>query len=57
MVKKMAPSYMLLAVLVTGVYAWFGRHLYPGFIDELVLFLVVLLLGFVAYRNYRQRRQ
>ncbi len=53
-VKKVAPSYVLLAVLVTGVYAWFGRELVPGFVDELLLFIVVLLLGFFVYRNYHQ---
>jgi hypothetical protein len=53
--KKVVPAYILLAVLVTGVYAWFGREQMVGFIDELALFLVVLLLGFVVHRNYRQR--
>lgn len=54
-VKKIAPSYVLLAVVVTGLYAWFGREWVPGPVDELVVFLVVLLLGFVAHRAYRQR--
>lgn len=53
-VKKVAPTYVLLAVLVTGTYAWFGRELMPGLVDELILFLVVLLLGFLVYRNYRK---
>lgn len=53
--KKIAPVYLLLAVLVTGVYAWFGREWFPGFVDELAVFLVVLLLGFAAHRNYRGR--
>lgn len=55
--KKIAPPYVLLALLLTGVYAWFGRDLYPGLADELLLFLVVLLLGFVVHRNYRRRLQ
>lgn len=55
LVKKIAPSYVLLAVVVTGLYAWFAREWVPGPVDELVLFLVVLLLGFVTYRHYRQR--
>jgi hypothetical protein len=53
--KKVVPVYILLAVLVTGVYAWFGRELLAGFVDELGLFLGVLLLGFVVHRNYRGR--
>lgn len=55
LVKKVAPSYLLLAVLVTGLYAWFGREWFPGMVDELALFLVVLLLGFIVHRNYRHR--
>ncbi len=55
LVKKVAPSYLLLAVLVTGLYAWFGREWLPGMVDELALFLVVLLLGFIVHRNYRHR--
>jgi len=54
-IRKIAPSYILLALLVTGVYAWFGRDFMAGFADEVVLFLVMLLLGFVAHRNYQQR--
>jgi len=53
-VKKVAPSYVLLAVLVAGVYAWFGREWFPGFVDELMLFAFVLLLGFFVDRNTRQ---
>lgn len=53
--KKIAPVYVLLAVAVTGVYAWYGRDLYTGLIDELVLFLAVLVLGFVTHQNYRRR--
>ncbi|HRQ37315.1 MAG TPA: hypothetical protein PLD25_05300 [Chloroflexota bacterium] len=55
LVKKIAPSYVLLAVVVTGLYAWFGRYWIAGPVDELVLFLIVLLLGFIVHRNYRQR--
>lgn len=55
LVKKIAPSYVLLAVVVTGLYAWFGRDWVPGVVDELALFLLVLLLGFFVYRNYRRR--
>ncbi len=55
LVKKIAPSYVLLAVVVTGLYAWFGRHWIPGLVDELVLFLAVLVLGFVVHRNYHHR--
>jgi len=53
-VKKVAPAYVLLAVTVTGIYAWFGQDLIPGFIDELILFLVVLVLGFVVYHRYQR---
>jgi len=56
-VKKIAPSYVLLAVLVTGLYAWFGHEWVPGVVDELLVFLVVLLLGFVAHRSYRRGLQ
>jgi hypothetical protein len=54
-VKKIAPSYLLLAVIITGIYAWFGHHWLPGLVDELALFLIVLLLGFIVYRNHRHR--
>lgn len=57
LLRKIAPGYLLLAVLVTGIYAWFGRELFPGFIDEAVLFLVVLLLGLAASRRYQQQRR
>ncbi|MCP4360923.1 MAG: hypothetical protein GY796_23185 [Chloroflexi bacterium] len=53
-VKKVAPPYVLLAVVITGIYAWFGQDLIPGFIDELILFLVMLVLGFVAYHRYQR---
>ncbi len=53
-VKKIAPSYVLLAVVVTGLYAWFSRDGIAGYVDEGIVFLVVLVLGFIVRVNYRQ---
>ena len=51
-VKKVAPAYVLLAVVVTGLYAWFARTWIEGYVDEAVVFLIVLVLGFIVSRNY-----
>ncbi len=50
-VKKVAPPYVLLAVLVTGLYAWLGREWLAGYVDEAILFGVVLILGFILSRR------
>ena len=51
-VKKVAPAYILLALVITGLYAWFARNWIEGLADELVVFLVVLVLAFVASSRY-----
>jgi hypothetical protein len=53
--KKVAPTYILLAVVITGFYAWFARGQIDGFLDEALLFLVVLVLGFIVSVRYRQQ--
>lgn len=53
-VKKVAPVYVLLAVVVTGLYAWFGRTWIEGYVDEAALFLIVVILGSIVSHNYRQ---
>ncbi len=50
-VKKVAPPYVLLAVLVTGLYAWFGREWITGYVDEAIVFGVVLIFGFILSRR------
>lgn len=50
-VKKIAPPYVLLAVLVTGLYAWFGREWIVGYVDEAIVFGVVLIFGFIFSRR------
>ena len=56
-VKKVAPAYVLLAVVLTGLYAWFARPWIEGFVDEAVVFLIVLILGFIASQKYRRSIQ
>ncbi len=51
-VKKVAPAYILLAVVVSGLYAWFARNWIEGLADELVVFLVVLVLAFIVSSRY-----
>ena len=51
-VKKVAPAYILLAVVITGLYAWFARNWIEGLADELVVFLVVLVLAFIVNSRY-----
>ena len=50
-VKKVAPPYVLLAVLVTGLYTWFGREWITGYVDEAIVFGVVLIFGFILSRR------
>lgn len=55
-VKKVAPPYVLLAVLVTGIYAWFGQKWIPGYVDEVVLFALVFIFGFALSRRQSGKR-
>lgn len=51
-VKKVAPAYILLAVVIAGLYTWFARHWIEGFVDELLVFLAVLVLAFIVSNRY-----
>lgn len=54
--KKVAPPYLLVAMVGTGIYAWFGQELVPGLADELILFLILLASGFAIYQYYTSQR-
>jgi hypothetical protein len=52
--KRIAPPFVLLSLLLAGVYAWLAAGIISGPVDEAVFFTIVLLLLLAITRKRRQ---
>jgi hypothetical protein len=53
--KKIAPPFVLVSLLLTGIYAWVAAGFFSGPVDEAIFFVIVLLVFLLIGRRRKRR--